>query len=125
VNAYVNGSNDPDNPLVRGAQGFGGFIKRDVGRCRNSSLAKAAGALSVIPPFGAGSGVKEWAANAAGTIGVAVGSLVGAAASGSLGGAAMTGLQGTVVRGGGRILTGITIAATGYDLARRAVCRGR
>jgi len=133
VDDYANGSNDPDNPLVRGAQaldnkvtGAASAINRNVFTCSNTSFTKAAtGAVSVIPPFGAGSGVKEWAVNAAGTMNIVAGALVGAAASGSLGGAPMTGLKGTVVRGGGRLSTWITIAATGYDLARRAVCRGR
>ncbi len=97
---YANGSNDPDNPLVRGAQtldnkvtGAASTINRNVLTCSNTSFTTAAtGALSVILPFG--SGVKEWAVIPAGTMNIAVGALVGAAASGSLGGAAMTGLKG-------------------------------
>lgn len=128
VNDYANGSNDPDNLLVRGAKFIGGVpsvINRNVFTCKSTTFTRVAGAFSLFPPFGGGSGAREWGGSGASWLNFSVGNLVSRAAAGRMGIAAAQGAKATVISGVGRFTTILASAATVYDVGRRVACRGR
>ena len=128
VKDYANGSNDPDNLLVRGANFIGGIpsvINRNVFTCRSTTFTRVAGAFSLVPPFGGGSGAREWVGSGASWLNFGVGNLVSETASGRTRIAALSGRKATVIGGYSRLSTAIAFAASAYDIGRRFVCSGR
>ena len=90
--------------------------------CGDGWGARSAEALSLLPPFGAGGTQRAWAGSAGGWALFSLGNLVGQAAAGNLGIPALSGVGGTIIRGGSKLSTGVTLLATAYDLERRLFC---
>lgn len=80
-------------------RGASNAISRNVFTCADTTFTRAAGALSLAPPFGTGGSERAWAGSAAGWLNFVVGSGVGLAASGKLGAPALAGVAGTAVSG--------------------------